>query len=171
MNAISKLREEARQTTIMRDALLRRFPALAEDEQALADTLDGESNLDRAVEAVVSKVIENETMASAIGERIKALQERKRRLEETADTMRGAVLEAMETARQKKFTFPEATISISAPVPSAIVTDETAAVQAGYGEMVPKVDRTAIRNALKGGAAMTFATLNNGAPRLMLRRS
>lgn len=171
MNAIARLREETRQTNIVRDALLRRWPGLADDERALADTLEGETDLGRAVEAVVSVIIEHETMADALGMRIKAMQDRKRRLEETAETMRGAVQEALETAGLKKLVMPEATVSLSAPVHSVVIADDLAAVQAGYGEMVPKVDKSAVRNALKDGATLTFATLNNGMPRLMLRRA
>jgi len=58
------------------------------DEQCVLDTLEGETNLNEALLEIEKEVAERETMAEALGLRIKDLQSRKARFENAADTLR-----------------------------------------------------------------------------------
>lgn len=171
MNAINNLRHETRNAAILRDELVRRFPALAEDAQALADTLEGETSLDVAIAAVLAQIEEYETAAAAVAEQIKARQARKKRLEESADAMRGAILTAMEAAGMKKLALPEATVSVSARPASVIVTDEAAAMEAGFVKVKSELDKAMLKDALKDGFTFPFAVMSNGGSSLTIRRA
>ncbi|PWC57826.1 hypothetical protein TSH7_25100 [Azospirillum sp. TSH7] len=171
MNAINSLRHETRNASILRDELVRRFPALAEDAQALADTLEGECDLDRAIGAVLRQIDEYETLSTALAEQIKDRQARKKRFDESCDSMRGAILTAMEAASMKKLTFPEATVSVGAKPASVIVTDEAAAIEAGFAKVKTEVDKTKLKDALKGGTELPFAVMSNGGTSLTIRRA
>jgi Siphovirus Gp157. len=171
MNAMNNLRNETRTAAILRDELIRRFPeALGNDAEALADMIEGETDLDKAIAAVLRQIDEYETMAGALGEQIKTKQCRKKRLEESADSMRGAILTAMEAAGMKKLTLPEATVSVGNRPAAVIVTDEEAAIAAGFAKTTVAVDKTALKDALKAGE-LPFALMSNGGTSLTIRRS
>lgn len=171
MNAINNLRHETRTAAILRDELLRRYPSLAEDAQALADTLEGETDLDKAIAAVIGQIGDYEMLAKAARERSKEIAERAKRLEESADTMRGAILVAMEAASMKKLTLPEATVSVGNRQPGVIVTDEEAAIAAGYAKVKTEVDKSALKDAIKAGTVLPFALMGNGGTSLTIRRA
>lgn len=106
-----------------RERLLALFPELSDDEQTLADTLDGVSNFNDECIAVMRHVLEREAHGKALGELIKGMQARKKRLEDGAASMRQMVMHAMLDAGQRKIPAPDFTLSVGTGRSGVIVTD------------------------------------------------
>lgn len=110
----------------LRDRLLTDFPGLAEDDQALLDTLSGIDDLEEQCLAVLRNAIEREAMGKALGELIDGMVARRRRLEEGAKNLRGAVLDAMQKARLPGIRAPDMSVSLSPGKPRLVILDDAA---------------------------------------------
>lgn len=168
---MTNLQHAAHNDRVLREELLRRFPSLAEDEQALLDTLDGESDFDRQVLAVLRSADNDAMLAAGIEARLDELQARKVRLEERTQNKRAAILHAMQAAGRKKVELPDATVSIRATPPSVIITDEAAVPPDYFTPQPPKLPKSAVKDALQGGKEVPGAMLSNGGASLSVRRN
>lgn len=154
--------------------LLERFPCLADDEDALLDTLEGVSDLTGQIVAVVDSAIADELLVDAIKARMGELKARAERIAARADAKRAAALNAMLEVGRTKIEAPGFTLSAAKKVPAVIITDE-AAVPAEYLRQpeppAPKPDKKAIGDALKAGASIPGCLLSNGGHTLTVRRA
>lgn len=142
-----------------------------EDQESLADTIAGETELDLAIVALLRIAIERELLAVALGERIKEMQERKKRLDAGAEAMRRAALAAMVEVNWKHLPQqpPDMTVTVGAGTPKLIVTDESA-LPFDLLEVVSKPNRAAIKDALKAGREVQGACFGNAEPHLIVSR-
>lgn len=169
---VHKLQQTVAQDKLLRDQLLARFgDALADDEQALIDTLDGVSDFDGQALAVLRSAEDDEMLVTGIKERIEQLRARAERLTARAAAKREAVLLAMVETGRKKIEAPDCTVSVRATPASVVITDETAIPDDYLKPQPPKVDKAAIRDALKQGASIPGAMLSNGGQSLGIRRN
>ena len=158
-----KLREELMRHIGLRDALREAYPG--EEDAALADTLEGLSELPEAIAAVINSALIREAMAAGIALRIKELQSRKTRLEVGAEKLRDAALYVMGEAGLNRVDDPGFTISVGKSQPAVVITDE---------ERLPKdcfrikyeINRAYIRDQLLTGVEVDGAELSN--PKLHL---
>lgn len=154
----------------LRDELLRLYPSLAEDDQALADTLDGESDFDRVAGAVLRSLLIDEALADGVDELIQECRARKLRFEERAQTKKAALTAALEHAGRKRLELPEGTLTIRSNPGSAIITDEDK-VPARYIVLHPAtIDKRAVTTDLRDGKEVPGATLSNGSTSLQIRK-
>ncbi len=94
------------------------------DEQTLADTVDGLTNLTEMLGAVVRSQLDDQALASALRARIAAMQERLSRLESGAAKKRSLVTSVMERAHIMKLTEADFSASLRATQAPLILTDE-----------------------------------------------
>lgn len=154
----------------LREKLLTQFPDLSDDEQALADTLEGESNLDQKLIALLRSADDDAMLVRGISDRVAELTERKDRLEQRVEAKKAVALWAMTEAGLPKLQAPDFTASVVAKRTSVIITDESA-IPAGYlVEAAPKHDKTLIGKALKDGFAVPGCVLSNGGETLTIRK-
>src|SRR6476646_2573282 len=106
----------------LRRRLLDASPDL--DERTLLDTLDGVTNLQEAIAAVIRSALDDEALAKALRSRIAEMRQRLSRIETTADAKREAALNSMERADIIKITAPDFTVSIRINAPSVVITSE-----------------------------------------------
>lgn len=151
----------------IRDRLLAEDPGL--DEQTLADTLEGLTDLDEVVAAIVRAAITDEALADGLRTRIGEMLERQARLDDRAAKRRQIACEAMVGTGIKKITAPDFTISVRAGSPSLVITDETAIPQTYWVARQPRLDRQSLSTDLKRGIAVAGATLSNSEPVLSVR--
>jgi hypothetical protein len=157
----------------LRQMLLLEYPELAEDGEALTDTLEGCSTFAEAVAAIVMSLDEDEALAEAAKQKVDVLKARAERFKARADRKRQALAEAMNRAAESKVTLPECTISLTRTQPKVIVTDE-AALPKEYvvtRPAPPKPNLKAIGEALKGGQDVPGAVLSNPSLTVQIRRS
>ncbi len=158
-----KLREELMRHIGLRDALREAYPG--EEDAALADTLEGLSELPEAIAAVIDSALTREAMAAGIALRIKELQSRKTRLEVGAEKLRDAALYVMGEAGLNRIDDPGFTLSLGKSQPAVVVTDEAALPDEAF-RTKREVNRSWIRDQLLTGVEVSGAALSN--PKLHL---
>lgn len=158
------------QAAAARALLMAYADVLAGDEQATADTIEGETDLHAAIEIAANRITENDTMIAAIKDRADALSVRRKRLETQSDTLRTAIGVAMEVATIKRLQLSEATITLKATPASALVTDEAAIPARFWKPQEPKLDKRAVLDALKAKEVVPGAALSNGGSTVQIRR-
>src|SRR6478752_3721072 len=116
--------------TNLRDQLLGTWPELADDSDALIDTLAGIDDFEEQVLAVMRQVAEREAYAKALGELIDGYWARKQRLENGAKWLRAAVLHAMQEAKVPKIRAADMSLSVSPGKPRLVIVDDAAVPEA-----------------------------------------
>lgn len=150
------------------EALKAIYPEIQEDADLLADTLEGETDLDRVLSKLVDFVRDAEAMASAVKARKDEIAERQKRYERQSETGRKIIQQLMESAQTSKVTLPEATLSITAPREKVEVLDADALPQ-GFFKTERKPLSKEILAALKAGEAVPGAELRTSEQGLMVR--
>jgi hypothetical protein len=148
--------------------LLAVYPELADDEQVLADTVDGETNLMDGVADLIRSARWDEMQAKALGQMIADLVERHRRTEARAKSKRTAALQVMDAIRERRLERPDFTATVMAPRSAVIVTDPDA-LPDGLCRVKREPDKTRIREALERGEAVEGACMANGSSSLVVR--
>jgi hypothetical protein len=154
----------------LRAELLDLYPDLATDDQALADTLQGESRLDRVVARVITAALEREAMADGITAYIKTLQDRRSRLTVGAEKLRAMALWALQEAGIKKLEEPNFTALTQASQPSVVIIDEEM-IPAEFTRIKVEPNKKLIAEVLKAGKEVPGCQLSNRRQSLVVRVS
>ena len=139
------------------------------DEQTLADTVEGLTNLNEILAAIVRAALADEALASGLKGRIAEMEERRERLEERALKRRQIVKDTMVELDLKKLTAPDFSASIRPGMPGLLVIDEAAVPSIYWEPREPRLDRQGLLAELKQGAEITGVTLSNPEPVLSVR--
>ena len=149
----------AQQYQVIRDRLRSQEPEL--DEQTLADTVEGLTDLHEVVAVIIRFALVDEAMAIGLKELIAVMQRRLERLEERAAKRRLLARDAMVTTEIKKIAAPEFTVSIRPGTPALVVLDEAQIPPRFWEPRDPRLNRQAVLAELKRGAEITGAQLSN----------
>jgi hypothetical protein len=141
------------------------------DEETLADTLEGVSDLPGLLATLIRSRIEDETLAECLRRRIEEMRQRLERLEVRAGQKKALVLAAMEEAGIKKLVEADFTLSLRLGSPKLVVVDDTLIPEEFWRPQAPKLDRQWLLAALKNGRSVPGAELGNPEPTLAVRRS
>ncbi len=139
------------------------------DEETLADTIDGLTNLTEMLGAVVRSQLDDQALASALRARIAAMQERLSRLESGAAKKRSLVTSVMERAHIMRLMESDFTASLRATQAPLILTDEANIPSDYWRPQPPKLDRQGLIRALKAGHTILGAVLGNGGLTISVR--
>lgn len=139
---------------------------LGEDERAYLDTLEGETDLLEWVRRLLGRIESDEGHIAALDEQMSDRKARKDRAAERIKHNREAIMALLDCARLDKLILPEATLSVRAVPPKAIVTDEEA-VPDEFCRITKKPDMAAIKAAEGPIPGVTF---DNGGQSLTIRR-
>ena len=139
------------------------------DEQTLADTVEGLTDVHEILAAIVRAALADEALASGLKGRIAEMEERRERLEERALKRRQIVKDTMVELDLKKLTAPDFSASIRPGMPALLVTDEAAVPSIYWEPREPRLDRQGLLAELKQGAEITGVTLSNPEPVLSVR--
>lgn len=154
----------------LRDRLLALFPELSEDERALADSLEGVSDFRDQVIATMRYVIEREANGEALGEIIKRMQARKKRMEDGAKSLRVAVMNAMIEAGERKIPAPDFTLSIGNGKAGIVITAPEK-VPDRLCKITREPSKSMIADELDAGREVPGAQRGNGSMFLSVHRS
>jgi hypothetical protein len=135
---------------VIRDCIRAQDPQI--DEQTLADTVEGLTDLHEILAAIVRAALADEAMATGLKCRLSDMQDRLGRLQDQA-------------AKRP----PDFTASIRPGMPALVVLNEDAVPKTYWEPGEPRLRHQILASDLKGGAEITGATLSNPEPILSVR--
>ena len=139
------------------------------DEQTLADTVEGLTDLHEILAAIIRAALADEAMATGLKCRISDMQDRLDRLQDRAAKRRQIAKDAMVELDLKKLAAPDFTASIRPGMPALVVLNEDAVPKTYWEPGEPRLRRQVLASDLKGGAEVAGATLSNPEPVLSVR--
>jgi len=139
------------------------------DDQTLADTVEGLTDLHEIVGAIVRAALADEALATGLKGRIAEMQDRMERLQDCAAKRRQIAKEVMLELDIKKITAPDFTVSIRPGLPALQVLDEAAVPSIFWQPVAPRLKRQELLTELKGGAKVQGVALSNPEPVLSVR--
>ena len=139
------------------------------DEQALADTVEGLTDLHEIVQAIIRSALGDEILITALKCRISDMQGRLDRLQDRASKRRQIAKDVMVEIDLKKLNAPDFTASIREGIPSLIVLDEEAVPSIYWQPSEPRLNRQELAYELKQGAEIAGVALSDPEPVLSVR--
>ena len=139
------------------------------DEQTLADTVEGLTDLHEIVAAIIRSALADEALATGLKCRIAEMQDRLDRLQDRASKRRQIAKDVMVELDLKKITAPDFTVSIRPGMPALLVLDEAAVPSIYWEPSDPRLNRQGLLSELKDGADIKGVTLSNPEPVLSVR--
>jgi hypothetical protein len=139
------------------------------DEQTLADTVEGLTDLHQIVIAIIRSALADEALVTGLKCRIADMQGRLDRLQDRASKRRQIAKDVMVELDLKKITAPDFTVSIRPGTPALLVLDEAAVPSIYWEPRDPRLNRQELLSELKEGAEIEGVVLSNPEPVLSVR--
>ena len=139
------------------------------DEETLADTVEGLTDLHEIVQAIIRSARVDEALARGLKCRLADMQDRLNRLEDRASKRRQIAKDVMVDLDLKKLTAPDFTVSLRPGTPTLMVIDEDAVPKTYWEPGEPRLRRQVLTHDLKQGEEVAGATLSDPAPVLTVR--
>ena len=151
----------------IRDRLRAEDPQI--DEQTLADTVEGLTDVHEILAAVIRAALADEALASGLKGRIAEMEDRLGRLRDRAAKRRQIAKDTMVELDLKKIPAPDFTASIRPGMPALMVIDEAAVPSIYWEPRDPRLNRQGLLADLKQGTEITGVALANPEPVLSVR--
>src|SRR5262245_50358932 len=151
----------------IRDHLRAEDPQI--DEQTLADTVEGLTDLHEILTAIIRAALCDEALATGLKGRIAEMEGRLGSLQERAAKRRQIAKDVMVELDLKKLTAPDFTASIRPGMPSLMVIDQAAVPSIYWEPREPRLNRQGLAADLKQGAEIAGVALSNPDPVLSVR--
>jgi hypothetical protein len=139
------------------------------DDQTLADTVEGLTDLHEILAAIVRAALADEALAVGLKGRMAEMEGRLQHLQERAAKHRQIVKDVMVESDIKRITAPDFTASVRPGMPALVVLNEAAVPSIYWEPRQPRLKRQELAFDLKGGAEVAGATLSNPEPVLSVR--
>jgi hypothetical protein len=157
---------EVRRTKAIRERVLIEDPDI--DEQTLADTTEGLTDLHELLAAIVRGALEDEANIAKLKSQIMEKTTRLDRFQIRAEQRRELVRDVMIETDVKKLQMPDFTASLRAGQPHVVVVDENLIPQT-FWEQRPHLRKRELLDAMKDGAQIEGAALSNPGMSLSVR--
>jgi hypothetical protein len=139
------------------------------DDETLADTLEGLSDLPDILKQVIRSSLDDEVMAEALRSRLSDMRERLERIETRHDRKRALVSSTMTKAGLAKVIADDFSVSLRHGAPKLEITEERAISAAFLIMQPPRIDRAGLLAALKQGETVDGAVLQEGLSYVQVR--
>jgi hypothetical protein len=120
-----------------------------EDQQALADTFDGETTLDAEIRAAVLAIEEDEIFITGCKAREAELKARRARLEKRVEATRGLIEQAMTIANWPKLEMDIGTVSVGKAAPRIEIDSESDIPTQFWKRQDPVLDKAGLGKTLR----------------------
>ncbi len=151
----------------VRDRIRAQDPEI--DDQTLADTVEGLTDLHEILAAIIRSALEDEALATGLKGRIAEMEDRLGRLRDRASKRRQIAKDVMIELDLKKLSAPDFTASVRAGMPSLLVLDEASIPSIFWEPREPRLNRQSLTAELKQGVDVAGVTLSNPEPTLSVR--
>ena len=151
----------------IRDRIRAQDPQI--DEQTLADTVEGLTDLHEIVQAIIRSALADEALARGLKCRISDMQGRLDRLEDRASKRRQIAKDVLVELDLKKLNAPDFTASIREGIPALMVLNEDAVPSIYWQPSEPRLKRQELAYELKQGAEIEGVALSDPEPVLSVR--
>ena len=151
----------------LRDRIRAQDPQI--DEQTLADTVEGLTDVHEILQAIIRAALADEAMATGLKCRISDMQCRLDRLQDRAAKRRQIAKDVMVELDLKKLNAPDFTASLRPGMPALVVLNEDAVPSIYWQPGEPRLKRQKLAVDLKDGAEVAGAALSNPEPVLSVR--
>ena len=139
------------------------------DEQTLADTVEGLTDLHEILQAIIRAALADEAMVTGLKGRIAEMEGRLERLADRAAKRRQIARDVMVELNLKKLEAPDFTASIRPGMPALMVLNEEAVPSIYWEPREPRLKRQELACELKHGAEIAGVALSNPEPILSVR--
>ena len=146
----------------LRDRIWAQDPQI--DDETLADTVEGLTDLHEILAAIVRAALADEAMACGLKGRVAEMEDRLNRLQERATKRRLIVKDTMVELDLKKLTALDFTASIRSGMPGLMVTDEAAVPSIYWEPRDPRLNRQGLLADLKQCEDIAGVALANPEP-------
>lgn len=140
------------------------------DDETKHDMAEGETSLFEAIGAALSEMDECTAIVAGCAAQIDIYAERKAKFQARADRLRGLVEQAMVIADLPSIRHPLATLTVKETKTAPMVEDEALIPSRFWKPQPPKLDKTAINQAVKDGETIPGVSMTNGGTSLQIRR-
>jgi hypothetical protein len=151
----------------LRDRIRAQDPQI--DEQTLADTVEGLTDLHEIIQAIIRSALCDEALIAALKCRVADMQDQLARFQDRASTRRQIAKDVMVELDLKKIMAPDFTASIREGTPSLMVIDEAAVPKIYWDPGEPRLKRQALASDLKQGEEIDGVALSDPEPVLSVR--
>ena len=151
----------------LRDRIRAQDPQI--DEQTLADTVEGLTDVHEILGAILRAALADEALVTGLKCRISDMQGRLDRLQERAAKRRQIAKDVMVELDLKRLTAPDFSASIRPGMPALVVLNEDAVPSIYWQPSEPRLKRQELANELKQGAEIEGVALSNPEPVLSVR--
>lgn len=139
------------------------------DDETLADTLEGISDLPQLIEGLVRSCLEDEALITGLKSRLDNMNERLARLKDRHEKKRAMSAWAMGSSGLTKFEVSDFSVSYCSGAQRLEIAADAAIPSEYLIPQPPKIDKTAISIALKKGETVAGATFVTGNPFIAVR--
>ena len=164
---LGPVKSEIPKYLLLKQRLLADYPDL--DEETLADTLEGITDLHEMIAAVIRSALVDEALQAGLRTRLEEMRQRLARLEERGAKKRQLALDAMCEVGLKKLEQPDFTASARAGMPPLVIVADDVIPDPYWVPQPPKLDRQSLLADLKRGEVIPGAELGNPQPCLAVR--
>jgi hypothetical protein len=143
----------------IRDRIRAQDPQI--EEQTLADTVEGITDLHEIVQAIIRAAVADEALARGLKCRLSDMHGRLDRLEEGAAKRRQIAKDAMVELDLKQITAPDPSTTIRPGMPALVVLNEDAVPSIYWQPSEPHLKRQILADELKNGAEIEGVALSD----------
>lgn len=162
------LKAATTRVTMEIERLKRAFPELADDLELLAGTIEGETDFDALLDAILEQFLDRVTMREAATRRKETIEERVARFDKAAELFKGLAFDLMKSADKTMVRRPVATLVVSKGRDKLVLDDDFNA-QGYMRQPKPEPIRADILAALQAGDQIPGARLEKTEPTLSIR--
>lgn len=143
----------------------------ADDEDLIADAIEGETDAMEAVSRLLRWMAEKQSHAAILGDLVSNYGTRKKRYEEAVKSARGALARFMDETGLTRIERPEATLSMRQGSPTVIYPADLdpESLPEQFRRWTCDADKAAIKEAMLAGEEVPGLTLSNGETSLTVR--
>jgi hypothetical protein len=178
-NAKRKSRDDAERSVIVQaeaaKALLSQLRDMGagDDQELIADSIEGQTGFLEALEKAVSEIDECEVLIAGLKAKEEAFETRRKLIEGRAERIRAVIEQAMLSTEQLSLRLTTATLTLSRRKPGLVIVNDADIPARFWVEPerpAPKLDKKALAEALAANQDIPGAQLDNGSFSLTVRR-